>query len=261
MSIKRIFLFSFFDWLTENKDAFSPGPGLFCWAHIVLMCAMFGGFTALIFVTQKHKLFAKKFGAILCITMVSLRLCRMAIQLVFGGYSFFEILPFQLCHIMCFALIIIYFKKSTAFSLPILIFSVIGGVFTFAFGDYYYINFPSFYIIESIFLHFCLPSIVICYVAIKQPKYSKTDLFEVPIFLLILCAWATFGNLTSQGKNYMYLVQNGLPFNLFPGHHFLLTYLFIAICMCICTWIVFSITKSIKKRHTNNTAKNVEKTK
>lgn len=227
--MKQLYLATFLDWLTENLDAFGPGKGLFCTTHIVLMIVLAIWLVAFIIIAKKYPKFTKTFGAVLAITMCSLRIVRMIIQVSSGKYTFVEALPWHLCHIMCFALTIIYFLKSTRFSLPILCLSVLGGVMTFIFGDYYYTNVLTFYMIESIILHFCLPTVVICYLVTKKPKYNWLSVLEVPIFLGVLCGWASIGNAIFPNQNFMYIKRNGLPFNLFGSAHFIWTYLVVAI--------------------------------
>jgi len=250
---------TFYDWLTENLDAFESGQGLFCPLHIALIIVMFLWFIALIVLAIKFPKFAKKFGAVLAITMVVLRIFRMIVQLASGKFTFVEVLPFQLCHMMCFLLAIIYFVKSTKFSLPVLCFAILGGVLTFIFGDYYYTNVPTFYIIESIILHFALPSVSICYICTRKPKYNAWSILEVPVVLAFMCAFASIGNAFYPERNYMYLVKNGLPFNFFPNAHFIFTYIIMAIIIVSIVLITWFIVKIIKQHISKNNIKNVEK--
>ena len=246
--MQNFYLATFIDWLVENKEAYTKGPGLYCTAHIILMVVLASWLIGYIFIAFKHPKFAKKFGAVLCISMSVLRVIRMIIQVASGKYTFVEALPWHLCHIMCFSLTAVYFVKSTKFSLPILCLSVLGGIMTFIFGDYYYVNGVTFYMLESIFLHFCLPTVVISYIAVKRPKYTWKSILEVPIVLLILAGWASIGNKIFPEQNFMYLKHNGLPFNLFGDAHFLWTYLVIGIILIAIVAAVYFIYKAIKKR-------------
>lgn len=239
---------TFFDWLTENLSAFGKGPGLFCPLHIILMIALAIWSLVFIFIALKYPKFAKKFGAVLAILMVVLRIIRSIVMVASGKYTFVEALPWHLCHIMCFALAIIYFIKPTKFSLPILALSVLGGTMTFIFGDYYYTNVLTFYMIESLVLHFCLPTVTICYLASRKPKYTWKSVLEVPIFLAVLCGWASIGNAIFPEQNFMYLRENGLPFNFFPNASFIWTYLIIGIIIIALTFSVYYLVKYIKKK-------------
>ena len=110
--------------------------------------------------------------------------------------------------------------------------------------------------IESIILHFCLPTVVICYIASRRPKYSWKSILEVPIVLGVLCGWASIGNAIFPEQNFMYLKHNGLPFNLFGDAHFIWTYLVMAIIIVTLVAATYFIIKAIKKRKqskTNNT--------
>lgn len=220
---------NFLDWLTDNRAAFAPGPGLWCTLHIVLMVLFAAWTIAFIFIAFKYPKFAKKLGAVLAIAMVVMRILRMILMVASGRFTFVQALPWHLCHIMCFALCIIYFIKPTKFSLPILFLSVLGGTMTFIFGDYYYSATLTFFMYESIFLHFCLQTVVICYIASRKPKYNIWDIVSVGVVLAILCGWASLGNYLCPGQNYMFLQSNGLPFNLFPGHSFWWTYVVMAV--------------------------------
>lgn len=246
--MKSFFLATFYDWLTENLDAFGPGEGLYCTTHIILMVVLAAWLVSFIFIAIKHKKFAKIFGSVLAITMSVLRIIRMIVQVASGKYTFVEALPWHLCHIMCFALTIIYFIKPTRFSLPILCLSVLGGIMTFIFGDYYYTNVLTFYMIESIILHFCLPTVVICYLVTRAPKYGWKNIAEVPIVLGVLCGWASIGNAIFPEQNFMFLKHNGLPFNLFGDAHFIWTYLVMAVIIVGLVAAVYFISKAIKKR-------------
>lgn len=239
---------TFLDWLTENLDAFGPGPGLYCPLHIVLICILAAWLISFIFIARKYPNFTKKFGAVLAITMMVLRIIRMVVQVASGKYTFVEALPWHLCHIMCFALGIIYFIKPTNFSLPILCLSVLGGVMTFVFGDYYYTNTLTFYMIESIILHFCLPTVVICYLTTKKPKYTWKSILEVPVVLAVLCGWASIGNKIFPDQNFMYLKRNGLPFNLFGDAHFLWTYAVVGVIIIGIVAAVYFIVRAQKKK-------------
>ena len=243
---------TFLDWLTENKEAYAAGPGLFCTAHIILMVAMAVVCAALVVVAFKFPKFAKKFGAVLAIAMVVFRLARMITMLASGDYTFVEILPWHLCHITCFLLAIIYFVKPTKYiSLPILCMAILGGTMTFIFGDYYYINTVSFYMLESIFLHFCLNAVVICYIASRKPKYNWVDILLVPVWLGVMCGWSSLGNFCNPGHNYMYIQESGLPFTFFPNAHFLWDYLIIGlilIALCALAYFTFYIIKKHKQK-------------
>ncbi len=239
---------TFLDWLTDNREAFGAGPGLYCPLHIaliVIMAVWLIGFSVLAF---KKPAFAKKFGAVLAILMVVFRLARMIIMVASGRYTFAESLPWHLCHIMCFALCIIYFIKPTRFSLPILCLSVLGGIMTFLFGDYYYASTITFFMVESIFLHFCLPTVVICYLASRRPKYTIFSVIEVPIVLAVLCGWASIGNAIFPDQNFMFLKQNGLPFNFFPGHSFYFTYLVVGVIIIALVAAVYVCIRLAKKK-------------
>lgn len=51
-------VFSFYDWLIENKEVMGDGPGLWCPLHICLMVMLAAWLVACWFICKKHKKFA-----------------------------------------------------------------------------------------------------------------------------------------------------------------------------------------------------------
>ena len=122
-------MFTFTDWLFENKDALGTGPGLWCPLHIALVVIILVWLVVAFFIFRKYKNFSRKFTFALCIIMPAVRILRMIVQLASGEYSFVEILPWHLCHLMSFVLPIFYFTKTKKFFLPVLVASFFGGVY------------------------------------------------------------------------------------------------------------------------------------
>lgn len=254
--MKNLVCATFLDWLTDNWVAFAPGPGLWSTLHITLMVLFAAWTIGFIFIAFKFPKFAKKFGAVLAILMVILRIMRMIVMVASGRFTFVQALPWHLCHVMCFTLCIFYFIKPTKFSLPVLFLSILGGTMTFIFGDYYYSATITFFMYESIFLHFCLQTVAICYIAVRKPKYNIWDVLSVAVVLAVLVGWASLGNYLCPGQNYMFLQSNGLPFNMFPGHSFWWTYIVMAVIIIGLVALAYAIILTIKRKKAKATKSN-----
>ena len=70
-------------------------------------------------------------------------------------------------------------------------------------------------------------------------KFTATNIYLIPIFMILLACWAEVGN-TIFGTNFMYIRENGLPFTILPGHH-LFTYTLILIVIIISMYLPFII--------------------
>ena len=80
-------------------------------------------------------------------------------------------------------------------------------------------------------------------------KVKKSDIWQVPLFLLFLACYAELGNTLVPGSNYLFLRENGLPFNLFNAH-FYLTYLVLLVVITIVVVLAMEL-PSIKKNRDN----------
>lgn len=220
--------FSFWDWLIENKEVMGDGPGLWCPLHFALMGLLAAWLVACWFIFKKYPKFALKFTFVLCILMLVTRVFRMALLYFSGVQTFVEMLPWHLCHLMCFVFPIFFFTKTKKFFLPVLVVTFFGGILTFIFGDYYYLETLSFLHIESLFLHFAMPTVVFGCIASGYFKVRVKDFWQGYVGILLIGCWSMIGNLLVGGANYLYLMSNGLPFDLFAflnwDYSYLLTY-------------------------------------
>ena len=240
-------MFTFTDWLFENKEALGEGPGLWCSLHIVLIVVMLAWLTVSFFLFRKYKNFAMKFTFVLAIIMPSIRGLRMIVQLISGHFSFVEVLPWHLCHLMSFIFPIFYLTRTKKFFLPVLVASFFGGVITFIFGDYYSFATLSFYQLESIILHFALSTVVIASIASGYFKVRVKDFWQAYVGMFIIALWSSLGNALVEGANFLYLKENGLPFTLF-GLHFYFTYFILVIVCSVVAITPFAISEHIKKK-------------
>ena len=207
--------FSFWDWLIENKDVMGDGPGLWCPLHFALMGLLAAWLVASWFIFKKYPKFALKFTFVLCIMMLITRVFRMALLCFSGVQTFVETLPWHLCHLMCFVFPIFFFTKTKKFFLPVLVVTFFGGILTFIFGDYYYLSTLSFLHIESLFLHFAMPTVVFGCIASGYFKVKVKEFWQAYVGVFLIACWSMIGNIVVEGANYLYLMSNGLPFDLF----------------------------------------------
>ena len=222
--------------------------GLWCNLHIILMVLLAVWLIACAIWFYKRPAFARKFCYMLCWVMIISRVVRMAVLFIVRGDSFVEILPWHLCHILAFVFPLYYFTRAKFFALPVLLLTFFGGILTFVFGDYYKYAMMSFLDIESIGLHFMMPTVVIGALAGGVLKLNLKQVWEIPIALAVLVGYACLGNWLVPCANFMYLKSNGLPFDLFPGHSHLYTYAVVAAILITAFLIPFIIAAIVKKR-------------
>lgn len=245
--MQNLMLFSFMDWLVERGEL-GTGKGLWSPLHICLIIALAVWIILCFIVFYKHKKFALKVTKIVCIIMVVFRLGRMALLIFSGKETFVQAMPWHLCHVMALVFPLYFLTGQKKGFLPIICVTLFGGILTFLFGDYYKYSVLSFLQLESLFLHFCMPTVVAGVLASGWFKIQNKDLWQIPILLLILLCWAEIGNTLVPGANYLFLRENGLPFNLFGNAHFYFTYLVLVLIMVVVFFTPIVITKIAKTK-------------
>ena len=228
-------------WFNGDRTNQLPGDGLFCELHIILILVFFLIIIADFFISKKNHKFASKVVLICCICMPLFRATTMLLKLIFKLQTPVEVLPFHLCHLMAFVIPVVYFSKWKKAYPCVMFYGILGGVMTFLFGDYYVYQTLNFYDVESILLHIMLALVAISSFAKNDFKFTEKNIHYIPLFLLLLCGWASIGNYLT-GANYMYIKENGLPFKLLPGHFFF-TYLLIAAIIFFFMYLPFIIKK------------------
>lgn len=250
--MNRLLSYTFVDWLTGNGETLSKGAGLWSWLHFTLMFLLVSYLVLCFFLARKCPNFTHKYLVFISWFMLISRILRMAIQFFVSKQSFIEVLPWHICHILAFVFPIFYLTKCKKFYLPILFFAFYGGILTFLFGNYYKFSVLSFMDIESIILHFMLPSIPIVCLASGLYKVDLKKVWQIPLFLVLLACYGEIGNTFAPGHNFMFIRENGLPFSI-PGVHFLVIYFVIFV---ICTFIAllpFIIIEAKKRKSKSNT--------
>lgn len=245
-------VFGFYDWLIENAEVMGDGPGLWCPIHIALMVLLAAWLMTCWFLCKKFKKFARVLTTVLCIVMVSFRIFRMALLYFSGTQTFVEILPWHLCHLMSFVFPIFFLTKTKKFFLPVLVVTFFGGILTFIFGDYYYLSTLSFLHYESLLLHFMMPTVVIACIASGYFKVRVKDFWQAFVGVILIACWSMVGNLLVEDANYLYLMKNGLPFDLFAflnwQYSYTLTYVVLVAVISVISISPFYIYERLQKK-------------
>lgn len=239
---------TFYDWLIENKEVMGVGPGLWCPLHISLIVLLAAWLVAFWFIARKHRAFALKLTTVLCWVMIISRLFRMGLLYFSGKQSLVEVLPWHLCHLMSFVFPLFYLTKTKKFFLAVLVVTFFGGILTFLFGDYYYLSTLSFLHYESLLLHFVMPTVVVACISTGYFKVRVKDFWQPVVFIFLIAGWSMIGNLLVEDANFLYLMKNGLPFNLFPGQSHLLTYAVLLLVIAFVTITPFVVYDKLKKK-------------
>lgn len=244
-------LFTFTDWLLANEDELPKGKGIFCAMHIIFIVIMCLWIIGSFFLFRKYKTFAHKLTVFLCYFMMISRVGRMILLWATGTESFVEVWPWHLCHAMAFAFPAFYLTNTKKFFFPILVITFFGGLLTFIFGDYYHFGIFTFLDIESILLHFMMSTVVVSAIATKHFEIKLKESWQIPVVLALVIINASIGNLLCPTKNYLFLRENGLPFNLFPGHSHLYTYAILVLVLIIITYTPLFIINHFKNKKEN----------
>ena len=239
---------TFWDWMTANEEVLSPGKGLYCPLHICLMVCLFAWIVVSFFIFRKWQKFGKVFCLVTVIIMLISRVFRMIFLACVQDVNIWSnLLPWHLCHIMCFVMGILFLTKSKKFVTPVAIFAMIGSIMTFMFGDYYKYNVLTFLDIESIVCHFMLCTVGMYYIATKKVSLTYKSVAETAIFMLLLACYAEVGNTIFKTTNFMFIRQNGLPFKIFPGSH-IFTYMLLFVLVYGSLFAVVAIKDAIKAK-------------
>ena len=190
---------------------------------------------------------------VLCWLMLFFRLFRMALLYFLGTQTFVEVLPWHLCHVMSFVFPIFYLTKTKKFFLPVLVVTFFGGILTFIFGDYYYLSTLSFLHYESLLLHFMMPTVVIACLASGYFRVEEKDFWQAFVGVAMLAGWSMIGNTVIEGANYLYLMKNGLPFDLFKflnwKYSYLIDYALLVTVITLISILPFVIRDKIEKEN------------
>lgn len=241
-------LYTFKDWLIANDSVLPKGGGLFSTPHIIMILLMALWIVGTYILFSKYRNLAHKVITFCCYFMMFSRLFRIVFEVVVGTNTFVEMWPWHLCHVMAFAFPAFYLTKTKNFFTPIVIVTFFGGTLTFLFGDYYVYSIFTFFDIESLLLHLMMFTVVVGVIATRYITLELKNLWQVPIVLAFVIINASIGNYLCPDKNFLFLKENGLPFNLFPGHSHLYTYTILVLVIAIIVIVPILIINHIRKK-------------
>jgi hypothetical protein len=256
---------TFWDWMVANPDALGTGAGLFGWSHFVTFFIIIAVIAGLSFAFYYHRTFARRFVLVMGIFMVTSRVFRMIFRTIVLWHGTItlaeELIPWNLCHIMCFllgfALIFHNPDKQHGRTYKILVtmvswYALIGGMLVFMFGNYYEFSIMSYYDIESILLHIFLPVGWLYFLAIRQMEFSYTSILCVMAGMFLLWGYGIIGNAWlvpyNPKANIMFVHYNGLPFSFYPRAHFLWTYATMAAAGYLIAFISLFVKRKLKHK-------------
>jgi len=101
-------------------------------------------------------------------------------------------------------------------------------------------------------LHFCMPTVVVGVLATNYIQIKSQDLWQIPIILVMLALYASLGNLLVPEANFLFLKENGLPFNLFGNAHFYFTYAVLLIILTIIFVLIMIFTSKVNLKKEQN---------
>ena len=92
-------------------------------------------------------------------------------------------------------------------------------------------------------------TVVTSCVATGYFEINLKETWQIPIMLVLLIAHASLGNYFCKDQNFLFLRENGLPFNLFPGHSHLYTYIILVLFLTTITIVPLLIIQYFKNKH------------
>ena len=102
-----------------------------------------------------------------------------------------------------------------------------------------------------------MPTVVIACIASGYFKVRTKDFWQGFVGIILLAGWSMIANLTIEGANYLYLMKNGLPFDLFAfmnwDYSYIFTYAVLILIIFLVSYIPFLIyEKKQKKKSQDN---------
>lgn len=181
----------------------------------------------------KNKNNARKTVVILSIILLILRFYTHGTSVIWGHSPAFTFLSYHLCEIMCVFVPLVALFQMKWFKLPIYTISMMGAVATIYMGDQFSSTFFNSGLAVSIISHTLLLIIPLIEHSQGEFRFSIRESVKIFPIMLILMGWAQFGNkvlLAGKDYNYMFLEENGLPYN-FGGKYYFLIYIAIFFTM------------------------------
>ncbi|MFA5007425.1 MAG: YwaF family protein [Candidatus Izemoplasmatales bacterium] len=217
----REFLIRFFTYAFDGGSgptSYSDGlgEGAFGWRHFlwigfVVLAAVLGSFYF-----RKRPKAERTFVTIFAISLFAFRLVHQTVRASIGvEVPWTQAFPFHMCTVLTFLLPLTIVFDWKAIKTPVYVLSIMGGVITVILGDYFDNRFLTMFALEGMSAHTLLILIPIYEFAAGRHRLELRDAWRVIAGILVLMGWATLANLVfypDSGANYMYLMENALPF-------------------------------------------------
>ena len=228
--ILKFFSYSFGD---GSPSTFSDGLGEgsfgirhFIWIAVVILIAIIG-----YQLCKRHPKTESKIVLILVISLFLVRFSHQTLRAVIGvEVPWTKAFPFHMCTVLTFLLPLTVIFDWKKIKTPVYVLSIMGGVITLILGDYFNDRFMTFWNLEGMSAHTILILVPIFEIAAGRIKLDLKESWQVIIGILVLMGWAMLANLVffkGTDPNYMYLMENELPFGNDQNYFFFYTLIFI----------------------------------
>jgi len=247
------FLKKFFTQSNDNDYLISllgKGEGSFGYRHFIWIAVSIILGILLYQLFKRHKKVGKWFIVIAAISLFSYRLINQTYRAIEGLENpWYAAIPFHLCTVMTFVLPVIALLDVKKLKSAIYGASIMGGVITIIFGEYFDYKFINLSNLEGMIAHMLLIYIPLADIAIDNFHFEFKDWWKTTACMGICCLWATLGNLVifkGYDKNFMYLRKNALPFN--TPIHFFFVYLLIFVIFLLILYGVPTLYRKHKQK-------------
>ncbi len=234
----------FFGYFADGQGQFFPysdnlGQGEYSdWRHWVWIIAapMLGVFVYKYFRKNPQK--ARSTLVVLAVILFVFRVGHQSIKVLYGDETpMGRMIPFHMCAVIGVVVPIVVIFNIKSLKMPVYTLSLMGGIATVAFGEYFTSHFLTFYFFEGIISHTILILIPLIEVGARTFRFDIKKSWSVPLAMVILIGWATLANkvfFSGYNTNYMYLDESGLPDGLGGDLYFLIyVALFILVYLAI----------------------------
>lgn len=233
----------------------SLGEGSFGYRHLIWMgaCVIFFVFVFLLF--RKYKRAAAPTMVIVCAIMFVIRLANQTYRAI-QGYEipWYAAFPWHLCTVMSFLLPIVVIFRIRALRTAVYSAAMLGGIITILMGEYFSNSILTIFDLESMWVHMALIAVPLADIASGNFSFKLRNYWQTCLGMLSLIGWASLANyiiFKGYDVNYMYLVSNGLPFEV-KGIHFFIIYVLIFFILSMCLYLPATICAKRKAKIARN---------
>jgi len=212
----RFFTYSFDNGGGPTSYSDGLGEGTFGWRHLlwiaVILLFAVGGYLYF----KKNPKLERKVVLFAVVAMFLIRFTHQTVRALLGVENpWTQAFPFHMCTVLTFLLPLTIVFDWKAIKTPVFVLAIMGGLITALLGDYFGDGFLTFFAYEGMTAHSLLILVPIYEIAAGRYKLELRDSWKVFAGILVLMGWAMLANLVfypGTGANYMYLMENELPF-------------------------------------------------